>query len=117
MAPRLNKAQSELLEKFGFEISTPPERDNTRRSKYDETWEAAKGLLESMPGVQIKVRTYTNASAAYADAKAINNGEHRHFKNEGEKWLAIGTKTEDETWTDNDGNEQPLYAVWLTYKG
>lgn len=117
MAPRLNKSQTETLEKFGFEISTPPEKDNSRRSKYDEMWEAAKALLETMPGTQIKVRTYTNASASYAEAKAINNGEHRHFKNEGEKWLAIGTKTEDETWTDDDGNEHPLYAVWLTYKG
>lgn len=114
---RLNKSQTETLEKFGFTVSEPPEREATRRSKYDELWEAAKAFLESAPGVTIKVRNYTNASAAYADAKAINNGEHRHFKDEGAKWLAVGTKTEDEVYEDTDGDEQPYYGVWLTYKG
>lgn len=116
MAPRLNKSQSETLEKFGFEISTPPERDTSRRSKYDEMWEAAKALLETMPGVAVKVRNYTNASAAYQEAKAINNGEHRHFKNEGNKWTAVGTKT-DEVETDDEGNEVAVYGIWLTYNG
>lgn len=116
MAPRLNKSQSDTLEKFGFEVSAPPERDTSRRSKYHEMWEAAKELLQTMPGVEVKIRNYTNASAAYAEAKAINNGEHRHFKNEGAKWTAVGTKT-DEVETDDEGNEVPLYGIWLKFNG
>lgn len=116
MAPRLNKSQTETLEKFGFEVSAPPERDTSRRSKYDEMWEAAKELLQTMPGQAVKIRNYTNASAAYQEAKAINNGEHRHFKNEGNKWTAVGTKTEDFEVAE-DGTEVPLYGIWLTFNG
>lgn len=107
---RLNKTQQDILSNFGFVVSEPPERTATRSSKYDDMWEAAKKFLESSPGVTIKVRVYANPSAAYSDAKKINNGEHRHFK-DGTVWTAVASKTEDEF--DEDGN--PLYGVWLTY--
>ena len=112
-SPRLTKASQEVVDTFGFVFGDPPERDLTRRSKYDPMWEAVKTLLLAHPNQSVKVRTYTNASAAYQEAKAINNGEHRHFKDEGSKWTAVGTKSDDENDVDEEGNV--LYAIWLEY--
>jgi hypothetical protein len=109
---RITKASQEILDTFGFEVGEAPEKDTSRRSKYDDMWEAARNFCESNPGTTIKVRTYTNASAAYSDAKAINNGEHRHFS-DGAKWQAVAAKSE----TDVSEDDKPLHAIWLTYNG
>lgn len=109
---RLTKASEALLETFGFVVETPPERDNTRRSKWDEVWEAAKQFCETNVGQTIRVRSYTNASMSYSDAKAINNREHRHFKDEVPlAWTAVAAKTDEV-----DDDDKPVYAIWLTYK-
>lgn len=109
---RMTKASQEILDTFGFEVGEAPEKDNSRRSKYDEMWEAARTFCEGNPHTTIKVRTYSNASAAYSDAKAINNGEHRHFK-DGAQWQAVAAKSETDT--AEDGTH--LHALWLTYNG
>lgn len=106
---RLNKTQERLLEEFGFTVETPPEKDTSRRSKWDATWEAARDFCASSVGTTIRVRSYTNASMSYAEAKAINNGEHRHFKDDGSKWTAVASKTDEV-----DEDDKPVYAIWLT---
>lgn len=113
MAPRLTKAQSELMEQFGFEFTAPPERTNTRASKYDDLWIAARTVAMAQPGTTLKVRVYNNPSAAYNDAKAINNSNHRQFKDDGQNWVAVAAKSDAENDVDEDG--EPLFAVYLTY--
>jgi hypothetical protein len=110
---RLTKASQEILDTFGFVVSEAPEKGTSRKSKYDELWDAARNFLTSNPGVTIKVRTYPSASAAYTDSKAINNGDHRKFKNEQKSWTAVATKSDDEADVKKDGER--LYALWLTY--
>jgi hypothetical protein len=112
---RLTKASQEILDTFGFVVSEAPEKDTSRASKYDPLWDAARTFLMANPGVTIKVRTYPSASAAYTDAKAINNGDHRKFKNEQANWTAVSTKSDDEADVNDDGER--LYALWLTYTG
>lgn len=109
---RITKASQDILDSFGFEVGEAPEKDTSRRSKYDDMWEAARKFCESNPGVTIKVRTYTNPSAAYNDAKSINNGEHRHFS-DGAAWRAVAAKSDNEADVTEDG--KPLFAIWLTY--
>lgn len=110
---RLTKASQELLDTFGFVVSEAPEKDTSRKSRYDDLWDAARTFLTTNPGVTIKVRTYPSASAAYTDAKAINNGDHRKFKGEQKSWTAVATKSDDEADVNEDGER--LYALWLTY--
>jgi hypothetical protein len=114
MAPRITKASQEILDTFGFEISEPPEKDNSRVSKYDPRWDAARTFLMENPGRTIKVRTYPSASAAYSDAKAINNGDHRKFKGESKNWTAVSAKSDNED-DVNETTGERLYALWLTY--
>lgn len=110
--PRLNKAQQEILTEFGFEFSAPPEKaaHASRSSRYDNHWSNAKAILETMPGVQMKVRVYNSASAAYADAKKINNGEHRQFLEDGANWTAVAARDNVEY-----EDEKERYAIWLSY--
>jgi hypothetical protein len=109
--PRLSKSDEEALAEFGFEISEPPEQENTRRSRYEPMWDAARALCQKMPGKSLKVRSYNNASTAYNDAKAINNGEKRGFEDQGDQWLAVASKNEE---VRNDKDE-PTYDLYLKY--
>jgi hypothetical protein len=108
--PRLSRSDEEALEGFGFVFEEPPEQENTRRSRYDEMWDAAKTLCEKMPGKSLKVRSYNNASTAYNDAKGINNGEKKAFEGEGDKWLAVATKNDE---VRNDKDTGPTYDLYL----
>lgn len=107
---RLSKAEEEALESFGFSFEEPPEVDSTRRSRYDEMWDAAKSLCEKMPGKSLRVRSYNNASTAYNDAKAINNGEKKSFEGESDKWLAVATKNDE---VRNAKDTGPTYDLYL----
>ncbi|HET7713330.1 MAG TPA: hypothetical protein VFK94_02745 [Patescibacteria group bacterium] len=107
---RLSKADEEALESFGFEFAEPPEKEDSRRSRYDEMWAAAKTLCEKNPGKSLKVRSYNNASTAYNDAKAINNAEHRMFSDgEPADWTAVAVKN-TEVLNDKD---EPTYDLYL----
>ncbi len=108
---RLNRADEEALAEFGFEITEPPEVENTRRSRYEPMWDAARALCQKMPGKSLKVRSYNNASTAYNDAKAINNGEKKGFEDQGSNWLAVAVKNE-EVLNDKD---EPTYDLYLKY--
>lgn len=104
--PKVNKSDATVLETLGLEFGTPPERDNTRRSKHDERWQAARDLTMKYPGQSLRVLTYNQASQPYSIAKAINNGEHRYFAEDSENFTAVAAKNEDST-----------YSIWLTYNG
>lgn len=111
MPPKIRKADETLAEQYGFEISTPPEKAQTRKSKYDEVWAAARKFTMRNPGVTIKVRSdYGSLSNAYNNAKEINNGEHRAFSDDSSTFTAVAGKD-----TDAEGTEQ--ICVWLTYNG
>lgn len=112
--PRLTNAERKSAEAFGFEFTAPPERESSRSSRYDEMWDAARALCESNPGTSLKVRTYGSSSGAYAEAKAINNSEHRKFK-DGSKWVAVAAPSTNEEEVDEEGHA--LTALYLTYKG
>lgn len=111
--PRLNKAQQEVIDSFGFEFSEPPEKSGTRSSKYDELFGAARELLMQHPGRTLKVVTYDKQSQPYNIARAINNGEHRAFKDDAADWLAVAGKDHIE---DEEGNVTERWSVWLTYQ-
>lgn len=114
--PRLGKTDQTTVEEFGFEFSTPPENAGTRTSKLDERWEAARELCLKFPGQSLKVISYEKQSQPYNIAKAINNGEHRSFKDDAADWTAVARK---ETVTDPENEEETVeqYSVWLTYNG
>lgn len=113
--PRLSKADESTVEEYGFSFTAPPERDGTRRSRYDEMWEAARTLCRKFPGQTLKVRTHNHPSSAYDDAKKINNGEKRLFAHDYKEWRAVAAPSTDESEIDDDG--KPLTAVYLTYIG
>lgn len=113
--PRLAKADQSLVDDFQFEFSTPPESAGTRTSKLDERWEAARTLCLKFPGQTLKVISYDKPSQPYNLAKAINNGEHRSFKNDATSWTAVARK---ELVIDPESEEEvPQWSVWLTYNG
>lgn len=114
-APRLNKTDQGLAESFGFEFSTPPENAGTRTSKYDERFEAARTLCLKFPGQSLKVVSYDKPSQPYNMAKAINNGEHRSFKDDSANWTAVARKEEVIDPESEETVEQ--WSVWLTYNG
>lgn len=107
--PRLNKQDTATLEAFGFDFGAPPEREITRKSKHHDRWEAAKVLCEKFPGESLKVIEFTNASSAYQNAKAINNGEHKSFKGNDGTWGAVAAMLGEHA---DEG-----YGIWLTYQG
>lgn len=119
---KLSKGDTETLEQFDLVFEDVPEVDNSRVSKWDPVWEAATNLCRRHPGKSLRVRTYNNASTAYAQAKAINNGEFRGVTvNEelGENinsWLAQSVRTE-QTYEDKNGKTQHVYAIYLEYRG
>lgn len=104
--PRLSQKDQQALDELGLEFGTPPEKSNTRRSKHDEKWQAARDLTMKFPGQSLKVLTYAQASQPYSIAKNINNGEHRYFEDDYEEFTAVAAKNEDGT-----------YSIWLTYNG
>jgi hypothetical protein len=106
---RLNRTDEALVEEFGFTFEEPPEVDSTRRSRYEPMWEAAKALCEKNPGRSLKVRSYNNASTAYNDAKAVNNGEKKSFAGEGDHWLAVAVKNEEVL----NEKDEPTYDLYL----
>jgi len=115
-APRLAKADTELIETFEFEFSEPPAKEGTRKSKLDERFEAARTLCMKFPGKTLKVVTYEKQGQPYALARAINNGDHRSFKDDFADWKAVAGK---EVIGDNEeepGSEQEVWSVWLTYE-
>lgn len=107
--PRLSKADEALIDQFDFEIGEPPERERTRTSKHAERFAAARTVAMKVPGKSLKVLTYPQASSAYSQAKAINNGENRLFKDDFQDWKAVAALDPQE------GNEK-AYSVWLTYE-
>ena len=108
--PRLGKQDEKVVEEFGFEFSAPPENAGTRVSKLDERWEAARALCLKFPGQTLKVISYDKPSQPYNIAKAVNNGEHRSFKDDAASWTAVARKEEIE-------GDEPVWSVWLTYNG
>lgn len=106
MPPKVREKDLAVAEEFGLEFGTPPEKDTSRRSKHDERYETARTLTMKYPGQSLKVLTYSQASQPYSIAKQINNGEHRHFKDDAAQFTAVAAKNEDGT-----------YSVWLTYNG
>jgi hypothetical protein len=112
--PRTSKTDEKVMSEYGFEFSTPPENSGTRASKYDELFEAARELCLKFPGQSLKVVTYEKQSQPYNIAKAINNGEHRSFKDDAADWVAVARKIETEV---EDSDEPKVeWAVWLTYE-
>lgn len=109
---RLTSADEKALEEFGFVFEEPPEGEATRRSRYDPMWAAAKVLCEKNVGKSLKVRSYNNASTAYNDAKAINNGEKKQFEGEADQWTAVAVKN-DEVLNEKD---EPTYDLYLSRK-
>jgi hypothetical protein len=111
---RLSKAEEEALETYGFVVEEPPEQDSTRRSRYEPMWDAARAVCQKMPGKSLKVRSYNNASTAYNDAKAINNGEKKGFEDveDGYKWTAVAGKNEDVL----NAKDEPTYDLYLKYE-
>ena len=111
--PRTSKADDKVLEEYGFEFSAPPETNRTRSSKFDELFEAARELCMKFPKQSLKVVTYDKQSQPYNIAKAINNGEHRSFKDDSADWVAVARKVEVES---EDSDEPKVeWSVWLTY--
>lgn len=114
---RLNKADEDAIAEFGFAFEEPPDVASTRRSRYDDMWDAARNLCVKNPSKSLKVRSYNNASTAYNDAKAINNGEHRMFVPDPETgesasaWLAVAVKNAEVL---NEKNE-PTYDLYLKH--
>lgn len=104
--PKLNKSDAQVLESLDLEFGTPPERDNTRRSKHDERWSAARELTMKYPGQSLRVLTYNQASQPYSIAKSINNGDHRYFRDDADQFTAVAAKNEDGS-----------YSIWLTFNG
>lgn len=102
--PRLAKAVEQVVDNFGFEFSEPPPKQDTRRGKHDDRFEAAREVAMRYPGKTLKVITYNSASNAYNVAKSINNSEHRIFPDGNTNWTAVAGK---------DGDN---YALWLTYR-
>lgn len=118
--PRLNKGDEKVVEQYGFLFATPPEKNSTRRSRYDEMWEAARELCKKFPNQTLKVRVHNNASAAYEDATKVNNGEKRNFAADYEEWVAVAAPSADENDVYGDDHPkagQPMTAVYLTYVG
>lgn len=115
--PRLTKAQTEIVDNFGFRFEAVPSKELTRVSKYDDLWTSARELLMAHPGQSVMVREYNQASAAYMDAAAINNGEHRSFKENG-AWAAIAVVNHDRKVTGpRTGKTTYGYDLYLTYTG
>lgn len=116
MAPRISVANQAVLDEFEFEFAEPPSKQATRLSKYDAIWEAARKVAMAYPGNALRVRQYNTSASAYNDAKAINNSEHRHFKDGKTNWTAVAAKTVDEDGNvvmNDNGN--PLFDLYLTY--
>lgn len=116
--PRLTKADEKVTEEFGFEFAEAPVSDNTRRSRYDALWTNARTLCMKFPGKTLKVRVHNNPSAAYADAKAINNGDKHAFKEDYSDWTAkaaLSGNPEEVYAEGHDKAGEPLTAVYLTY--
>lgn len=113
--PRMSKADEALVTEYGFSFTPPPEKDNTRRSRYDDMWAAARVLCQKYPGNPLKVRTYNHASSAYEDAKKINNGERKAFQQDYTDWTAVAAPSTDPEEVNDDG--KPLTAVYLTFIG
>jgi hypothetical protein len=108
---RLTKAEQTLVEEFGFEFAPIPERSNTRKGKYHDTFVAARTLCEKNPGQALRVLTADNPSQLYSMAKSINNGERSEFKADSAEWTAQAAKV-----TDEESGEE-FYGLWLTYNG
>lgn len=114
---RVSVADERLMEELGLAFEEVPDIDTGRRSKWDAHWEAAVELCRKHEGKTLRVRTYTNASSSYKDAKDINNNESRYVVPEdGETWAAVAAKTGNKT-EDSKGNEVDEYAIWLTLNG
>ena len=117
-APRINKAQKEVLDAFGFEFSAPPAKNTHRKSRYHERWLAAREICQAYPGESLKVMEYGNAGSASTTAKNINNGEHEVFTHDSGNWTATARKfskwVDDEDYEDG-GYETDAYGVWLSY--
>ena len=106
----LSQRDKSLMEELGFEFAPIPERQNTRKGKYHETFVAARALCEKNPGKALRVLTAENPSQLYSMAKAINNGERSEFKADSSSWLAQAAKVVDE-------EEGEYYGLWLTFTG
>lgn len=124
MPPRLNQGQQKVVENFGFAfVDEVPEVDRSRRSKYDEMWEAARTLCQRFPGKALMVRVHNHKPQAYEEAKAINNGDKRLFKEDFAQWKAVAapSNNEDDVYEDDYKDEslrgQRRTAVYLTYLG
>jgi hypothetical protein len=114
--PRLNKTDEKVMEEFGFQFSSPPENAGTRSSRYDEMWEAARNVCMKFPGQSLLVITYDKPSQPYNTAKAINNGEHRSFKDDSASWTAVARKF-DVPNEDESVEPESRCGIWLTYNG
>lgn len=117
---RLSKTDETMLSEHGFVFEEVPDIGSSRVSKWDGVWEDAAALCRRHSGKSLRVRSYSNASSAYKDAKLINNGESRYVTledgEEGTVWTAVAGPTGEVT-EDRKGQERPEYAIWLTYNG
>jgi len=114
--PRLAKADEKVMSDFGFQFSAPPESAGTRASKYDEMWEAARSICLKFPKQTLMVTSYDKQSQPYNIAKAINNGEHRSFKDDSASWTAVARKFEVPS-EDESVEPEVRWGIWLTYNG
>ena len=81
-----------VVDEFGFEFSEPPAKTEQRKGKHDDRYVAARKVCQAHPGKALKVIEYNSPSNAYNYAKAINNGEHRLFKEDYQAWTADAGK-------------------------
>jgi len=109
MAPKLTKADQEVLEKFNFEVGDPPEPDTTRKSKNYEKFIAAAEFCIAHPGQFVRIGQYANPTQPYNLAKAVNNHERAEFMDwEGGSFAAIGRRVGVDdygVWVKWDPNE------------
>ena len=117
---RISKTDEAVLGEHGFVFEDVPEIGSSRISAWDSVWQDAAALCRRHANKSLRVRSYSNASSAYKDAKQINNGESRYVTlEEGEEagvWTAVAGQTGNMT-EDRKGNEKHEYAIWLTYNG